>query len=89
MYRNSVEMFEFFWEELGGSLWNENSFDSLFKLLAKRDLAKFLKSLFKSQTTLAIFYGMSHQYRYTFIDNILNTKQIMLDELINVTEDYY
>jgi hypothetical protein len=60
MYRNSVDMFKYFWEELGGALWNENSFDSLFKLLAKRDLAKFLPSIFKSQTTLNIFYGMSY-----------------------------
>jgi hypothetical protein len=31
-----MEMFNYFWEELG-FLWDEDTFDNLFKLLAKRE----------------------------------------------------
>lgn len=36
LQKGKNEMFEYFWEDLG-YLWDEDTFDNLFKLLAKRD----------------------------------------------------
>lgn len=63
-------MFSYFWEELG-YLWNEDTFDNLFKLMAKRDLPDYLNMLFDSRTAKAIFDAMSYQYRFSFIEHIL------------------
>lgn len=63
-------MFMYFWEELG-YLWSEDTFDNLFKLLAKSDLPDYLGMLFESKTTKAIFEAMSYQYKFSFIEHIL------------------
>jgi len=59
LYRNSVDMFDYFWNEIGGSLWSKENFEDLFKLLVKKEADKFLPVLFRSKTTLAIFYSLS------------------------------
>jgi hypothetical protein len=68
---NKMEMFKFFWEDLGGFLWNEDVFDTLFKLLAKKELVDYLPFLFRSSTTHTIFTAMSYQYRFSFIEHLL------------------
>ena len=40
------EAFTLFWEDLGGYLWNEDSFESLFKLVLRRELADLIPQLF-------------------------------------------
>ena len=37
-----MEMFKYFWEDIGGWLWNEDTFENLFELLAKKDLVDYL-----------------------------------------------
>ena len=39
---NNMDMFRYFWEDMGSYLWNEDTFDILFKLLAKKDLVDYL-----------------------------------------------
>jgi hypothetical protein len=51
LQNNNMEMFKYFWEDIGGWLWNEDTFENLFKLLAKKDLVDYLSFLFKSRTT--------------------------------------
>jgi|LauGreDrversion4_2_1035121.scaffolds.fasta_scaffold101006_2 hypothetical protein len=42
------EMFKYFWEDLGGYLWNEDSFESFFKLILRRELSDIIPVLFQS-----------------------------------------
>lgn len=76
-----MDMFRYFWEELGGYLWNEDSFECLFKLLARRELTDMVPLVFQSKTTKTIFSGMSYQYRLSFIEHLLNIKHDMMDEI--------
>ena len=41
-------MFKYFWEDLGGYLWNEDSFESFFKLVLRRELSDIIPVLFQS-----------------------------------------
>jgi len=43
-------MFQYFWEDMS-YLWSEDTFDNLFKLLAKKELSDYLSFIFKSKTT--------------------------------------
>ena len=76
-------MFQYFWEDLS-FLWKEETFDSLFKLLAKRDVGDYLSFLYKSKTTHAIFDALSYQYKFSFIEHILQTKHDILDEITSM-----
>lgn len=64
-------MFKYFWEDLGGYLWNEDSFESLVKLLARRELPDLVPLLFQSRTSQTILEAMSYQYRFSFIEHVL------------------
>ena len=64
---NNDELFSYFWEHERSMQWNEDTFESLFKLMAKREASHLLTNFIKSRTTLAIFSGMSYTYRGTFI----------------------
>jgi hypothetical protein len=68
-------MFSYFWEEIGGYLWNEEALESLIKLLARRELSELLPQVFASRTAHAIFAAMSYSYRYTFIEHLLQVKE--------------
>ena len=74
-------MFNYFWDELGGLLWNEDAFDNMFKLLAKRELTELVSMIFRSRTTTTIFEAMSYQYRFAFLDHLLQSRHDLLDEL--------
>jgi hypothetical protein len=74
-------MFRYFWEEIGGYLWNEDNLESLIKVLARRESADLLPQVFSSRTTHAIFTAMSYSYRITFIEHLLSTKEELLAEL--------
>ena len=71
----------YFWEEIGGYLWNEDNLETLIKVLARRELADLLPQVFSSRTTHAIFTAMSYSYRITFIEHLLSTKEELLAEL--------
>lgn len=77
------EMFQYFWEEMG-QLWSEDTLDNLFKLLAKKELSDYVQFLFRSRTTQTIFEAMSYQYKFSFIEHILQAKQDLLEEINQV-----
>jgi len=82
-------MFSFFWEEIGGYLWNEDNLESLIKVLARRELADFLPQVFSSRTTHAIFTAMSYSYRITFIEHLLSIKEELLSELSSTFDETF
>lgn len=55
LYNNDKATFKYFWDQIGDKLWKENTFESLFKLLAKNEATEFLTTFFKSPTTLCLF----------------------------------
>lgn len=75
------QMFSFFWDEVGSSLWTEDAFDSLFRLLAKRELTDLVPYLFSSKTSQAIFAAMSYQYRGAFIEHLLQMREDVAEEI--------
>ena len=74
-------MFTYFWDEIGGYLWNEDSFENVFKLMAKRELSDMVPSFIGSKTTKAIFEGMSYLYKFTFLEHLLSLKWDINEEL--------
>lgn len=72
-------MFSYFWNDLS-FLWSEDTFENLFKLLAKRGLSDYVQALFRSRTTVTIFEAMSYQYKFLFIDHILQIKHDLIEE---------
>ena len=73
-------MLLYFWENLG-YLWDEDSFDNLFELLAKKGLNEFLPIIFRSRTLVTIFEAMSYSYRFVFVEHILHFKKELIDDL--------
>lgn len=69
--KQDMPMFKYFLDDLDGSLWNEETLENLFELLAKKDQTEFLGSVFSSKTTHTIFEAMSYQYRFSFIQHLL------------------
>ena len=80
--KGNQEMFVYFLEDLG-FLWDEDTFDNLFETLTKRELNEYLPLVFKSRTVQTIFYAMSYQYRFCYIEHILSAKKDLLDEINN------
>jgi hypothetical protein len=76
-----MDIFSYFWKDIGGWLWNEDTLENVFELLAQRGLDDYLQIFFRSRTTQTIFEGMSYQYRFSFIERLLSIKQDLLDEL--------
>jgi len=60
---NNQEMFKYFWEELSFVYCNEETFVSLFKLLARKEKPELISYLLSSQSTIALFLSMSYSYR--------------------------
>ena len=73
-------MFEYFWEDLG-FLWTEDTFESLFKLLAKKDYEDYVPIIFNSKTSQTIFEAMSYVYRFSFIEHLLQSKHDLIEEI--------
>jgi|LauGreDrversion4_2_1035121.scaffolds.fasta_scaffold132824_5 hypothetical protein len=74
-----MEMFRYFWD--GNSyLWNEDSLESLIKVLARRELPDLVPLLFESRTTQTILEAMSYQYRFSFIEHLLQIRNDILEE---------
>lgn len=91
LHKDSVELFEFFWTaQLEGVQlqWSEETLDSLFRLLARRQATHFLEPLLRSRTTLSLFRAMSHQYRYSFIASLLDAKAEILLEINDLLTSY-
>jgi len=68
--------------------WSEESLNSLFKLLAKRQATQYLEVFLRSRTTLSLFRAMSHQYRYSFIESLLGAKAEILLEINDLLQHY-
>ncbi len=77
-------MYKYFWEDLGGYLWNEDSFESIFKLVLRREISDVIPILFNSQTTHSIFFAMSYHYRFSFIEHLLQLRHDIIDEITSV-----
>lgn len=73
-------MLKYFWEDCA-YLWTEDSFDSLLKLLLRRDSCDYVSFLFRSRTTHSLFLSMSYAYRFKFLEHILANKNDFLDEI--------
>jgi hypothetical protein len=82
------EMFEYFWTEQRQLKWNEDSFESLFRLLAKREASHLLSSFLNSRTTLAIFFGMSYAHRGKIMETLLAIQDEILDEINDMLKQY-
>ena len=78
---NNLEMFKFFWEDLSFVYSNEDTFDRLFRLLAKHEKPDLISYLLSSQPTMTLFQSMSYSYRLEFIDHVLQIKSDILKEL--------
>ena len=85
---SNEEMFNYFWNEQRQLQWTEDSFDGLFKLIAKREASHFITPLLQSQTTLSLFLAMSFSYRFTFMERILATQGEILDEINQMLQQY-
>ncbi|CDW84307.1 UNKNOWN [Stylonychia lemnae] len=78
--KNHQKMFQYFWNDLG-FLWDEDAFDNIFKLIAKKDFSEYLPIIFETQTLQTIFAAMSYQYKFTFMQHILQLKREFLEEI--------
>ena len=79
---NNDAMFKYFWEEISYVYCTETTFESLFRVLAKKqkhhDLISYLLS---SKPMVTLFLSMSYSYRHEFIEHILKLKNVILKEL--------
>ena len=48
-------MFAYFWEEIGGYLWNEETLETLLKVMARRELTDLIPFVMGSRTAHGIF----------------------------------
>lgn len=71
---NNNEMFKYFWEELSFVYCNEDTFVSLFRLLARKEKPELISYLLNSQSTITLFLSMSYSYRQEFVKEMLHTK---------------
>lgn len=74
-------MFKYFWEDLSFVYSNEETFESLFRVLAKREKPELISFLLSSQATKTLFLSMSYAYRSEFIDHVLHIKGDILKEI--------
>lgn len=82
MSNSGLDMFRYFWDS-NGHLWNEDALESVLKLLARRELPDLVPLLFESRTTQTILEAMSYQYRFSFVEHLLQIRNDILEE----TED--
>lgn len=68
---NNIEMFKFFWEEMAYVFCTEDTFESMFRLLARKEKPELVTYLLKSESTMTLFLSMSYSYRLEFINHIL------------------
>lgn len=52
-------MFKYFWNDLC-YLWDEDTFENVFRLLVKKDLSEYISLVFDSNTLHTIFAAMSY-----------------------------
>eukprot|EP00347_Sterkiella_histriomuscorum_P010472 403376151 len=78
--RNHQGMFKYFWNDLS-YLWDEDTFENVFRLIVKKDLSEYVQMIFNSETLQTIFASMSYQYKFSFIQHILTSKKEFLDEI--------
>ena len=68
--------------------WTEDTFESLFKFLAKREASHFLSTFLNSETTKAIFCAMSYFYRLTFMERILGVQDELMAHINQMLHCY-
>lgn len=78
---NNIDLFKFFWEELSFVYCNEETFVSLFRMLARKEKPELISYLLKAESTITLFLSMSYSYRQEFINDILQIKTDILKEL--------
>lgn len=75
------EMFDYFWTRQKKLNWTEDSFETLFSLLAKREASHMIPALLRSPTTHSLFQAMTYSYRDICMERILSIEDELLDEL--------
>lgn len=63
-------MFKFFWG-MQSSYASEESFECLFRLLARREQSDWVGYFLRSRATWTVFLDMSYSYRPEFIEHLL------------------
>lgn len=81
MRQQNQAMFQFFWEDLSYVYCNEDTFESLFRLLVKREKPELVGSLLSCKASMTLFLSMSYSYRLEFVDHILQIKGDILKEI--------
>jgi hypothetical protein len=56
-------MFQYFWEKISYVYASEETFDSLLRLMVKREKSDLISFLFKSKATKTLFLSMSFSYK--------------------------
>ena len=68
---DNQQMFKFFWEELDYIYSNEETFESVFRLLAKFEQSELVNVFLNSRPTKILYLSMSYAYRTEFLDHVL------------------
>ena len=74
-------MFKYFWEELDYVYSNEETFESIFRLLAKAEQSELVNIFLSSKPTKTFYLSMSYAYRTEFLDHVLSIKGEILKEI--------
>ena len=82
------EMFEYFWNTQSKLNWNEDTFETLFTLVAKREASQIIPIMLRSATTHSLFLAMTYSYRDIFIERILAIEDELLDEITQMVKQY-
>lgn len=74
-------MFKYFWEELDYVYSNEETFEGIFRNLAKAEHSEIVSTFLKSKAAKTFFLSMSYAYRTEFLDHVLEIKGEISKEL--------
>ena len=64
-------MFKYFWDDLAYVYCTEDTFENLFRLLAKREKSELVSYFLGSGSTKTLFMAMSQSYRSEFVEHAL------------------
>jgi hypothetical protein len=78
---NNIQMFKYFWDNLSYVYCNEQTFEGLFRMLAKREKSELVSYFLGSPSTKTLFLAMSYSYRSEFVEHALQIKGDIINEL--------
>ena len=81
-------MFDYFWNEQGKLNWNEDTFETLFNQVAKREASHIIPIMLRSKTTHSLYLAMTYSYRDIFIERLLAIEDELLGEITSMVKQY-